>query len=264
MIDFSKISSKSVVGKLLRFPFRLIPKNTVVPILQGKLKGKKWIVDSGVHGCWLGCYESEKQKIFIETIKKGSIVYDIGAHVGFYTLLSSELVGTEGKVVAFEPNPRNINYLKEHLRLNRCDNVIIIEAAVAAKSGSVHFQSSPDSHGGGISLEGSLKVRMVSLHELVSSSAIPVPDYMKIDVEGAEFLVLKGAEQLLADFYPAIFLATHGVDVHKQCCEFLKAMGYELQSINEKDIDETNEILASKKPVEISRRLDSARHLGTG
>jgi len=217
-----------------------------MPILQGKLKGKKWIVDSGVHSCWLGCYESEKQKVFIRTIKKGSVVYDVGAHVGFYSLLSSELVGLHGRVVAFEPNPRNINYLKRHLHLNRIDNVRVVEAAVADKSGSAYFQGSADNnYGGNISSEGSIKVRLVSLFELVTNRTIQAPDYMKIDVEGAEFLVLKGAEQLLVDFRPVIFLSTHGADVHRQCCDYLKSMGYNLQSLNEKNIDGTDEVLAS-------------------
>jgi hypothetical protein len=52
---------------------------------------------------------------------------------------------------------------------------------------------------------------------------------------------------VLADYNPTIFLATHGIEVHQQCCTFLKSMGYDLQSINEKKIDETDEIIAFKK-----------------
>jgi hypothetical protein len=67
---------------------------------------------------------------------------------------------------------------------------------------------------------------------------------MKIDVEGSEFSVLKGAKSILADNRPTIFLATHGHEVHKQCCEFLKSMDYQLRSVNEQSIDQTDEILA--------------------
>jgi len=130
MINFSGITDNSVVGKVLRLPLKLIPGGTILPILQGNLKGKKWIVGSSNHGCWLGTYEFAKQRLFSETIREGSVVYDIGAHVGFYTLLASVLVGPKGKVVAFEPLPRNIYYLKKHLRLNQCKNVILVEAAV--------------------------------------------------------------------------------------------------------------------------------------
>ena len=70
---------------------------------------------------------------------------------------------------------------------------------------------------------------------------------MKIDVEGAEMLVLSGAKPLLAQYHPTIFLATHGTQVHQQCCKFLKTIGYDLQSINVRSIDETDKLLAFKK-----------------
>ena len=69
--------------------------------MQGKIRGKKWVVGSGNHGYWLGWYEYDKRILFEKTVTKQSIVFDIGAHVGFYTLLASELVGPGGKVYAF-------------------------------------------------------------------------------------------------------------------------------------------------------------------
>lgn len=247
MINFSKISSTGAVGKLLRLSLKLVPKDMVVPILQGRLKGRKWIAGSSNHGCWLGSYEYDKQKLFVKTIKEGSVVYDIGAHVGFYTLLASVLVGPRGKVIAFEPLPRNIRYLKEHVRLNRCDNVLIVEAAVGDESGIASFEEGTNSYTSHLSSKGCIKVRTVNLDDLVLSGEIPLPDYMKIDVEGAELSVLSGAKSILSNYHPTIFLATHGIEVHQQCCQFLKSIGYDLQSINEKNIDETDEIIAFKK-----------------
>ena len=118
-MNFSAVPYHSWLGRVLRFPLRLLPPETIVPILQGRLRGKRWIVGSGNHGCWLGSYEYEKRRAFEQTISAGNIVFDVGAHVGFYTLLASTLVGPTGRVVAFEPAPRNLRYLKEHLRLNR-------------------------------------------------------------------------------------------------------------------------------------------------
>lgn len=129
-MNWSGISDKSIWGKMLRFPLRLIPAQTKMPIMQGKLKRKKWIVGSSNHGCWLGSYEFDKQLLFENTITQGSVVLDLGGNVGFYTLLSSELVGPGGKVVVFEPLPRNLFYLKEHLRLNHVNNVTVLEAAM--------------------------------------------------------------------------------------------------------------------------------------
>ena len=249
MINFSGISQRSLAGKLFRFPLRFIPKSMIVPILQGKIKGKKWIVGSSNHGCWLGSYEYEKQILFTKVVKEGSVVYDIGAHVGFYTLLASELVGPKGKVIAFEPYPRNLEYLKRHLQLNKCNNVTVIEAAVAEQSGIGFFEEGDNSTTGHLSSNSKhgVKVKTVSLDDLVLKKQIPPPDYMKIDVEGAELLVFKGARLVLINYYPTIFLATHGVEVHKECCEFLKEIGYNLQSINEESIEKTDEILAFKE-----------------
>jgi len=254
MINFSGISNKSLLGRFLRFTLRLLPKNMVVPIIQGPLKGKKWIVGAGVHGYWLGSYEYEKQLLFTRLIsnyvsRKGkAVVYDIGANVGFYTLLASILVGSEGKVIAFEPLPRNIYYLKKHIELNMCKNVLILEVAVADKNGLAYFDDSRDPSMGCISNRGNLQVKTVSLDELVNTAQIPPPDFIKIDVEGAELLVLNGARRVLIEYSPVIFLSTHGKDIHLACINLLKTLGYKFKSIEKgKTYEEANEILAFKE-----------------
>jgi hypothetical protein len=108
MIDFSKISKNLAIGKFLRMILGAIPSDMTLFVLQGKLKGKKWIRGAGVHGYWLGTYELKKQEAFEKAVKKGDVVFDIGAHAGFYALLASSLVGESGKVFAFEPLPRNV------------------------------------------------------------------------------------------------------------------------------------------------------------
>src|SRR5579862_7724955 len=108
LANLSGISRKSWLGKLLRAPLRLIPRSAVLPILQGPLRGKKWVVGSGNHGCWLGSYEHDKQSLFQKTVRTGDIVYDVGANAGFYSLLASVLVGEKGQVYAFEPLPANL------------------------------------------------------------------------------------------------------------------------------------------------------------
>src|ERR1035438_590714 len=92
LINFSGISGRTFIGKALRFPLSLIPCGTQMPILQGPLYGKRWIVGSSNHGCWLGSYEYPKQKAISAAIKRGDVVYDLGANVGFYSLLASVLV----------------------------------------------------------------------------------------------------------------------------------------------------------------------------
>src|SRR5579864_334767 len=81
-INFSAINRSSLLGRILRLPLRLLPRGSVVPILQGPLRGRRWIVGSSTHGCWLGSYENGEQKILQASIRPGSVVYDIGANVG--------------------------------------------------------------------------------------------------------------------------------------------------------------------------------------
>lgn len=245
-MKFSWVPFKPQMGELLKM---ILPNNMIVPILQGRLKGKKWIVGSSNIECALGSYEYEKRILFEKEVSKSSVVYDIGAHVGFYTLLASELVREGGRVIAFEPALRNLKYLKKHLEINHCDNVIVVEAAVSDKSGSSHFNEGHNSSMGHLSENGDLTINTVSIDELVGNGKIPTPDYIKIDVEGAELLVLKGAKSTLINYSPKIFLATHShrvPNVHIDCCNFLASLGYKLKPIVGADLYATREIFAYK------------------
>ncbi len=245
-MNLSGISNQKLFGKIVRLPLRLIPAQARIRIVQGRLRGKRWIVGSSTHGCWLGSYEFEKQQVFEREVVTGDVVFDVGAHVGFYTLLAAELVGATGKVYAFEPVPRNLIHLKEHLRLNHVENVTVIEAAVSESCGTATFDESSHSTEGSLSSDGKLLVRTVALDVLVARSDLPMPDCIKIDIEGAEMSALSGAQSVLMNARPTILLATHGREVQRQCCQFLKELGYELQAIDGTggDIEDTDELLA--------------------
>ena len=154
------------------------------------------------------------------------------------------LVGASGRVYAFEPVPRNLAYLKEHLRINDIDNVEVMEVAVSNESGVACFDESSGSAMGHLGLQGKLEVKTVKLDELFLSSQIPAPDYLKIDVEGDELLVLSGAQSMLQQARPSIFLATHGSEVHSQSFEFLSSLNYDLRAIDGRPVEQTDEIFA--------------------
>ncbi len=206
------------------------------------LKGEKWIVGSGTHGCWLGSYEYEKQRNFAESITCGSVVYDVGAHVGFYTLLAAELVGPLGRVFSFEPLPRNIRYLWKHIALNNCTNIEVIECAVAETSGLVQFEKGPNSYMGCVSDRGRFPVQAVSLDDLYGQGKIPKVDVIKMDIEGNELHALIGARVLLREYHPRIFLATHGSEVNQRCSQFLLSMGSENRALPGGDIENRKEL----------------------
>ena len=243
-MNFSKINYQSVLGKILRFPLRLIPKGMVLPILQGRLRGKRWVVGAGEHGYWLGSYEMNKRLSFEHEIQPGSVIYDIGANVGYFSLLASVLTGEEGQVYAFEPLPRNIEFLNRHIALNKRSNIEVIAAAVSENSGEAFFDLGASTAMGHLCEEGALRVQMVSLDDLVKVGKIKAPDYMKIDVEGAEYEVLKGAEAVIEEYQPILFLDTHQRSAHQNTIDFLEDHHYRFEIIDGKALSETRELIA--------------------
>ncbi len=206
-MNISSISNTSTLGRLLRYPLMLIPKSTVLPILQGSARGMKWITGAHDHGCWLGSYEYKKRSLFERTLQTGDCLYDIGAHAGYYSLIASRLVDSTGDVFAFEPVASNIDYLTKHIAINGLTNVHIIESAVSDTNGLVPFSFESGSAIGRITKQGAASVRSVSLDEFIGNHRHPT--HLKIDVEGAEMLALKGAQHFLRAKKPTIFLAMH-------------------------------------------------------
>lgn len=218
-------------ARAIRSPLRALPPGLVLPILTGRLRGRKWIVGSGVHSCWIGSYELEKQRAFAQVVHRGDTVFDLGANAGFYTLLASELVGPSGHVYAFEPVPRNLLYLRRHMALNELTNVTEIEAAVCDASGRRHFQLHQSTAMGHLTDDGAIEVSTVTLDHFVFGTGVVPPNSIKIDVEGAEFSVLQGAREVLAQNRPALFLATHSQTLRTQCLELLAAHGYRVRPL---------------------------------
>jgi len=193
------------------------------PILRGPLAGKKWLLASRSNFFW-GTYEPEQTQAFQKIIRSGDVVFDVGAHYGYYTLLSSALAGPKGKVFAFEPSPGNIPCLKKHLDINHCDNVQVIELALSDHEGRARFDNHAGSGTGHLSLDGQIEVQITSLDAM--SARLPAPNVLKIDCEGAEVEVLKGGEKTICSAKPAIFLSTHGDGLKKTCFDLLESWGY--------------------------------------
>src|SRR3989304_1382083 len=112
--------------------------NFSLPIFKGALAGKRWLIDTRIN-FFLGTYEIEQTLAFEANLRPGAVVYDIGAHVGYYTLLASVLCGPSGKVFAFEPSPRNLSRLRWHVSANGCRNVIVFDNALSDRVGSANF-----------------------------------------------------------------------------------------------------------------------------
>ena len=237
-------------GRAARLPLKFIPPETAIPILGGPLRGTRWISGSSVHGCWLGRYEIEKGVLLTERVTSGSVVFDIGAQAGYHTLLAARLVEPGGTVYAFEPMPRNLDYLRKHIAMHALSNVEVIDAAVADYSGTALFDHGLSFMAGHLSEHGTLRVQCLRLDQQVFSGKLPMPDFLKIDVEGAELKVLRGAQTILSQCQPEIFLDTHEFlggefsSIHSQCCQFLTELGYRVELIGPSDGEYAREVHA--------------------
>ncbi len=178
----------------------------------------------------------------LEHLRPGDTVLDVGAHTGYYTLLASALVGGDGRVWAFEPEPRNARYLRGNVDANGRANVRVTEAAVSDESGTARFGAGTGTGTGRLTRDGDLEVRTLTLdgfcrrHELV-------PAAVKIDVEGAEQRVLRGATHTLRTARPVVFLSTHGPKVRKACLDLLESAGYRVEPIDGEGKGDAAELL---------------------
>jgi len=158
-------------------------------------------------------YEPEETKLIKNLVKKGDVVLDIGAHVGYYTLILADLVGVNGKVFAFEADKSNFELLKKNVEINNCNNVIVENLAITDKVGQIKLFDVGESSNLTVSDTGNIKftnVNSISLDEYFKDYNGKI-DFIKMDIEGAEYSVLVGSDKLLnrnkdikiiSEFYP--------------------------------------------------------------
>jgi FkbM family methyltransferase len=212
-----------MLKNLARALLKQLPKSTVVSVRSGPLKGYRWMMHAGVHTYWRGVYEPELALALQQVVKPGMTCFDCGANAGYFTLLLSKLTGPTGQVYAFEPVPINANYIRRHLELNAIKNVTLLEYALADTNGTVNFS------GGGaqgqISADGNVSVSC----RTIDSAGLPPPDLMKIDVEGAEVALVRGAQRTLQTSRPRVFMSLHIPEPAViELGDQLTSMGYEV------------------------------------
>lgn len=192
---------------------------------------------------WLGIFELNVQRLFSKLIKQGFVVYDIGANLGFYSLLSARLVGSRGKVYAFEPVPKNTERIKLNISLNNLeDTVFCITKAVSDKNRKAIFCDFGRDDWGRLinpeylkdsasTKENSLAVETISLDEFVFQEGYPAPNLIKIDVEGEEARVLMGANRLLREHKPIIICELHNRESIQESFDALMRLGYDCRPL---------------------------------
>ena len=225
-----------------------------LPIVGGALRGKRWCPASGgkLMRVLLGTYEQEQTALFLSHIQPGDVVLDIGAACGYYTLLASKLVGKAGRIVSFEPDPKNAAYLRRHVSANHLSQAMVLQMALSDNSGQARFGGGSGTGTGRLCDEGAYDVTVRRLDDIASQLQL-APTHLKIDVEGAELSVLRGGEQTIRRHQPMIFLSTHpGIvkSVHADCCDLLARWGYELKPILGGSLERSTEVLAVRRNAE--------------
>ena len=178
-----------------------------VPIPVRLAFGAWWLAGAGEvdRGVLLDGFERAELSFAQRFLKPGMIVFDIGAHHGLYTLLASKQVGATGKVVAFEPSPRERKQLSRNLKINFCSNVRVETYALGAARSKADLYLVAGGEDGCNSLRppatesgsSTLGVEVVRLDDWLEEQKIARVDFIKLDVEGGERDVLRGAEKML-------------------------------------------------------------------
>ena len=227
-------------GRILHWPIRLLPRSLPLPILGGRLRRMRWFVRAGMVTQWLGTYERKKLDLLTRFLKEGLTVFDIGAHVGYYTLFFSKSIGPKGKVVAFEPVPENASWLVKHVKVNHAEqNTIVYSSAISSRNGVRRFDIREHSAIGKLSTHHSSSILLVPVFSLdslcsegIADELLPVPDIVKMDIEGEEVSALEGSTDILKKRKTTWFIALHSEDALIRCLEMFDHHGYDVFTLD--------------------------------
>ena len=213
---------------------------------------KIYLDEQDILGLSLGIsFEKFETEVMKKNIKKGYVVIDCGANLGYYSLLFSKLVGKSGKVFAFEPDPKNFSLLQKNLKVNDITNVVALNLAVSDKQGESflfldkHYPGNSKMYNEGKNEGGKIKINCVRLDDYFKGFKKKI-NLIKMDIEGSEGNAIKGSTdiiknnktiKLVLEYFPEA-LKSCGTEP-KELLDLLKKEGFECREINEKDSELT-------------------------
>jgi FkbM family methyltransferase len=165
-----------------------------------------------------GAHEPEESALLAERLKQGMVVIDAGSNVGYHSLLASKAVGPSGRVFAFDPDPENMGLLRANLDLNGVTNVTTVNSALSDRAQTARFYRDTANHGAhtlsrtNVEVPGEeFSVSCVRLDDALEGLGVQRVDFIKVDIQGAEAMMLRGAKKtlerdrptLLLEFWPA-------------------------------------------------------------
>jgi FkbM family methyltransferase len=202
-------------------------------------------------------YEKETTEIIKKEVKENNIVIDLGANIGYYTLLLSKIVGENGKVFAFEPEDKNFEILKRNVELNRLKNVVLIKKAVIDKVGEDNLYLDPKYIGSHVMYnefigKKPVKVETTTLDEFFKDFKGKI-NFIKMDIDGSEIRALKGMTSLIknnkikmiADYAPSRIRETGSSP--EEYLEIIKNLGFNYKLIKDNNDPTVGNLFCCRK-----------------
>jgi FkbM family methyltransferase len=244
-----RASARTVLGLLVPSGPRL------VTVQDGPAVGQKIFTDVRIaKGYWLGTYEADLIDFVRPYVRTGMTIYDIGGHEGYFSLIFASLVGPGGRVLTIEPVPTNSLAISRMIHANALEGrITLLEAAACDKSGQVSILTSIVSSAQGklaalgpkdvpTPSQDSLLVDAVRLDDI--SREFGSPDLVKIDVEGAEGIVIDGMTNILHSAQPNLVIEIHGEHAGQQVWERLAARRYSIWHIEDaKEVSKASDMI---------------------
>lgn len=151
-----------------------------------------------------GWWEPSETKFLKKIVKEGMTAVDIGANIGYFTILLSKLVGPNGRVISFEPNPNSFSILKRNIMENKLDNVLPVQKAVTNYEGKTKLYVSTDNHGDNRIFGFQIEETDENRHEIIVDTTFldrellnEKIDVMKIDAQGSELHIMEGGTETI-------------------------------------------------------------------
>lgn len=214
----------------------------------GPLRGMKLQYDDRINfHSVLGLWDTETLKVldrvFVKSglLPKDSIIADVGANIGYYTLWFSKIAATAGKVFSFEPNASVLPVLRTNLDLNHVDNAMVVEAACGNRTGTADFYIAAHHHSSSLHAEWAnsngqaqkTTVAVTTLDEFFNhETGRHPPAFIKIDIEGGGTQALPGACRLFAESRPFCLIESHTPDEDRAISNLLRAFDYRGYRLN--------------------------------
>jgi FkbM family methyltransferase len=231
----------SVLSRVIRSALNVVAPDglTEVAVAAGPLRGSRLLLNlKSEKYYWLGNYEPMLTKAIHEFVRPGMIVYDLGANIGYVTLILAQSVGTIGRIFAFEPLPANIERLRFNIALNNKNDLVhLVTMAVCDVGGYVKFLSHKSHgmgklsgvHGRDEAYAAELDVPAVRLDDFVYRELNPPPDLIKMDIEGGGEKAIPGMERVLSKARPICLLELHGPEEGHVAWQFLRQHKYAIR-----------------------------------